>query len=95
MLDFLSNNALVSTLIGAAILAAIGWVWNSSRNRKDSDSVYKFLLTSKSNTGFEFRSTHAIASHTKLPEDRVAALCARHPKIRRNEKEKESWVLVE
>ena len=93
--DFLSNNALVSTLIAAVILAAVGGIWKSWRDRRDSDAIYKFMLASKGSTDFTFRTTHAIASHTKLPTARVALLCARHPKIRRNEKEKESWILVD
>ena len=94
ILDFVSNNALVSALIAAAILAAVGGIWKWWRDRRDSNSIYRFMLDSKSRTHFDFRTTPAIASHTKLPADRVAALCARHPKIRRNEKEKESWTLV-
>src|SRR5438309_1039361 len=93
ILDFLSNNALVSTLIAAGILTAVGWIWKSRRDRRDSDAIYKFMLASKGSTDFSFRTTHAIASHTKLPTGRVGVLCARHPKIRRNEKEKESWIL--
>ena len=95
ILDFISNNALISTLIAAAILGFIAWAWKSSRDRKDRETIYKFLLDSKATTDFSFRSTEAIASHTKLTEDRVASLCPGHPKIRRNTKEKQSWTLVD
>lgn len=57
-------------------------------------AIYQFLLTSKAGTAFTFRSTEAISSHTKISEERVADLCSNHPKIRRNEKEKQSWTLV-
>jgi hypothetical protein len=92
---FISNNTLIAAPITAAILAAVGGIWKWWRDRRDSDTIYKFMLDSKSRTDFDFRSTSAIASHTKLPPERVAALCARHPKIRRNEKEKESWTLLD
>ena len=95
ILDFLSNNALASTLVAAAILAVLGWVWRSGRDRRDSDAIYTFLADSKTATDFSFRSTEAIASRTKLTAERVEVLCARHPKIRRNQKEKESWTLVD
>lgn len=93
MLEFISNNALVSALVAAVIVAAAGWVWKWRHDRRDSQAIYQFLLTSKAGTAFSFRSTEAISSHTKISEERVAALCSRHPKIRRNEKEKQSWTL--
>ncbi len=95
ILGFISNNSLVSTLIAAAVVAAIGGVWKWWRDRRDRQAIYNFLLSSRSATGFTFRSTEAISSHTKIPEKRVAVLCSRHPKIRRNEKERQAWTLVE
>jgi hypothetical protein len=94
VLEFISNNALVSALVAALLIAVIGGVWKWWHDRKDSRVIYEFLLASKAGTGFTFRSTEAIASHTKISEDRVAALCSKHPRIRRNEKEKQSWTLV-
>ncbi len=94
MLDLISNNALVSTLIAAVALAAVRGGWKLWHDRKDSQAIYNFLLTSKAGTSFSFRSTEAISSHTKLSEKRVADLCSKHQKIRRNEKEKQSWTLV-
>ncbi|MFQ5741472.1 MAG: hypothetical protein ACE5JX_20945 [Acidobacteriota bacterium] len=94
ILDFISNNAFASTLISAAILAGIGGAWKRWHDRKDSETIYNFLLGSKSTTDYTFRSTEAISSHTKIPEERVAKLCGKHPKIRRSEKEKQSWTLV-
>ena len=94
MLDFISNDALVSALIAAAVIAAAGGIWKWWHDRRDSQTIYDFLLTSKAGTDFTFRSTEAISSHTKLSEKRVAELCSKHPKIRRNEKEKQSWTLV-
>ena len=94
MLESISSNALVSTLIAAAVvgIAARGWKWWHDRN--DSQTIYNFLLSSKTGTDFTFRSTEAISSHTKISEKRVADLCSKHPKIRRNEKERQSWTLV-
>jgi hypothetical protein len=93
--EFVSNNALASTLVGAAILGVFGWLYKKSQDTKDSKAIYAFMITSQSKTGFTFRTTQAIASHTKLTEERVATLCSRHPNIRRNEKELQSWTLVQ
>ena len=40
-----------------------------------------------------FRSTIIICNAVNLPEERVRYICNRSKKIRRNEKEKESWTL--
>ena len=90
-----TDNALVSTLVGAAIIGIIGWLWRSHQNSKDSGSILSFLESSKKDTTYTFRSTEAIASHTNLTESRVASLCAKHPRIKRNTNEKQSWRLVE
>lgn len=95
VLEFISNNSLVSTLIATAVVVAIGSAWKWWHDRQNSQAIYNFLLSSRSATGFTFRSTEAISSHTKIPENRVAVLCSRHPKIRRNEKGKQSGTLVE
>jgi hypothetical protein len=93
-LNFISNNALVSAIAAAAIVGLVGWLWRCYRNSRDSKLIYNFLLNSTSETEFSFRSTEAIASDTKISESRVAELCIKHPKIKRNEKEKQSWRLV-
>jgi hypothetical protein len=94
--DLISNNKLISSLTAAAILGLIAWIWRWRKDRRDVNAIYDFLGTSKSQTEFTFRSTEAIASHTGIDEGRVALLCAHHRKrIQRNEKEKQSWRLVE
>jgi len=95
LIEFVSNNALTSTLVGAAIVSLAGWLWRVRQNRRDSLAILRFLIQSGKETAHTFRSTEAIASATNLSEGRVADLCARHPKIRRNAKEKQSWRLVE
>jgi hypothetical protein len=94
ILTFVSNNALASAIAAGVILAAVGGIWKWWRDRRDSNTIYEFLVGSKSKTGFGFRTTEAISSHTKISETRVAELCSRHPDIRRNEKEKQSWTLA-
>lgn len=94
-LQFISNNNLASALVAAAILAIVGGIWQSNRDRRDSKKIFDFMLKSKAETGFTFRSTEAISSDTKIPEARVADLCSKHPKIKRNEKNKQSWRIVD
>ena len=90
----ISENALVSTLVGAVIVGGVTWIGSAWRDRRDSRIIYDFLSTSSSASDWSFRTSHAISSQTKIPEERVAALCSKHPKIRRNEKARQSWTLV-
>jgi hypothetical protein len=96
ILNFLTH-PWVSTVIAGVTVIAIAWVSSRIlkwwRDRRDSEAILTFLTGSTATTDNNFRSTEAIASHTKLTAERVEALCARHPKIRRNRKEKESWTL--
>jgi hypothetical protein len=92
---FITANAILSALAVAAILGFLAWLNKCWKDRRDSDKIYQFLITSAQQTSYKFRSTEAISSNTGIPEDRVANLCSRHKKIRRNEKEKQSWQLIE
>ena len=94
-LDLITNNSLGSALAAAVIIAVIGSLGNCYRNWNDSKKIYNFLLISKAGTDFTFRSTEAISSHTQIAESRVAELCSKHAKIKRNEKTKQSWQLIE
>lgn len=78
-------------LSGLAVL--IGWLYTLYRNHRDSEAILCFLKQPATDTAYSFRSTEAIASKTNLTESRVESLCSKHPKIRRNTKEKQSWSL--
>lgn len=95
LLDFATNNNLGSGLATFVVIAFITWLWNKYRNWSDSKKIYAFLLTSKTETDYIFRSTEAISSHTQITENRVAELCSKHEKIKRNEEAKQSWQLIE
>jgi hypothetical protein len=91
--SFISENALVSTLVAAALIGGIGWLWKYCRDRRDSERIYSYLTQSMSETDWKFRGTAAISSKLKIPESRVEELCHKHSKIRRNAKEKQSWTV--
>lgn len=93
--DFVSTNTIASALVVAAILCVLGYLNKWRKDRRDSNKIYQFLIKSAKQTSFQFRSTEAISSDTGIPEDRVANLCSRHKKIKRNKREKQSWQLVE
>lgn len=96
-LDWVSTNALASTVIGTLLAALICWLlrafWRSYRDMRDANKIERFMANSRETTDYRFRRTQAIAAATKIPERRVADLAIRHKKIKRNTKEKESWRL--
>jgi hypothetical protein len=92
---FFSANPILSGLAVAAILGFLAWLNKWRKDRRDNNKIYQYLIKSAQQTSYEFRSTEAISSDTGIPEDRVANLCSRHKKIKRNEKEKQLWKLRE
>jgi hypothetical protein len=94
---FLGSN-IKELAAGAAIVVVIAgtliWLFKWFQDKRDRDKIYKFLRRSAKERGWVFRTTHAISSGTKIPENRVSKLCNRDKRIKRNDKEKESWRLI-
>lgn len=89
------NNGIVqgvlATIIGVLILGLFGWI----KFKRDEKIVTDFLKKSGVETNHTFRSTHAISSATNLSEERIRKVCSKCSRIRKNQKEKESWKLSE
>lgn len=94
MRDFI-NNGIVQGVLAALILAFLFWVKSIIRRLKDENKIIRFLKKSAFETELNFRSTHAISSATNLTEERVNKVCGKSKRIRRNQKEKKSWILNE
>jgi len=92
--SFISENNLVSAVVAAALLGGVAWLWKYCRDRRDSEHIYSYLIQSMNETDWTFRGTAAISSRLKIPESRVEELCHKHRKIRRNEKDKQSWTAI-
>ena len=90
--DFKEIAAAVAIIV--VIAGALVWLFKWFQDKRDRDKIYKFLRRSAKERGWVFRTTHAISSGTKIPENRVSKLCNRDKRIKRNEKEKESWRLI-
>ena len=92
MSDFI-HNGIVQGALAALVAAFVIWMIRAVCIRMDEKKIITFLQKSATETELQFRTTHAIASATHLPEERVAKICGRSKRIRRNQKGKESWVL--
>jgi hypothetical protein len=95
VLDFILNNKLASSLVSALLIGVVTWGYKSYSDTKARKRIYAFLLSSSKDSKWQFRSTHAIASNTKLTEARVETLCTQDSRIRRSEKEKQAWQLID
>ena len=95
LLEFATSNQIATTLISAAIIGLFVWFVKLLRDNRDNKKIYEFMRRSRRKTKFRFRTTEAISSDTRIPEDRVAKLCIKHKKIKRNQNKKQSWRLVE
>jgi hypothetical protein len=95
LIEFATSNQIATAVISAAIIGLFAWFVKLFRDNRDNKKIYEFMRRSLRETNFRFRTTEAISSATRIPEDRVAKLCSKHKKIRRNQKEKQSWQLVE
>ena len=91
---FVSQNALVSAVVAGLIVALVTWLFVYFRARRDRNTIYAFLRQSAEGTDFTFRTTHAIAAATRIPEARVAELASRDTRLKRNEQERQSWRIV-
>jgi hypothetical protein len=88
MINLLSNGFFQSFLAAIAF-GFLVWLIQKIRFVFDEKKIVRFIKNSKDS----FRSTEAIVSDTNLEQIRVQHVCARSSKIRRNQKEKESWCL--
>ena len=92
MSDFFKNGivqSVIAMLIGALILGIFGWL----KFKRDEKVVTRFLKNSGVENSGTFRETHVISSATNLNQERIRKVCSKSCKIKRHQKEKESWKL--
>jgi len=73
--------------IGVFIIKAL-WDWYLFH--RDERRIVRFF---RNNTGFTFYNTHRIAAEVDLTESRTAFVCSSSDRIKRNERETETWQL--
>jgi hypothetical protein len=91
-ITFLVISGIVGLIAALVTIAgpSLGWY----RNKRDSGKIIEFLRRSR-RSGYRFRSPHAIASETKIPDARVAELAGQSRKLRRNRRRRLTWQLDE
>ena len=92
MSDFFNNKivqGVLVTLIGLLILGIFGWL----KFKRDEKIVAEFLKNSGVEIQHDLRTTRAISSATTLSEKRIRKVCSKSSMVRRDHKEKGSWIL--
>lgn len=90
-------NQIIIGATGGASASLIFWLITWLRERitlcREMTQVHSWLneVTIDPTSTVNWRATHAIASYTNLPEDRIRFLCSYHKNIVRNSEEKEVW----
>ena len=94
IINYVMDNPYWSAMLAGLTLVIVDVIVISIYDFRDKRKIYKYLLNSKKETEYQFRTTEAISSGTNISKYRVESLCSGHPKIKRNEKDKESWQLI-
>jgi hypothetical protein len=87
MWKIITENPLVSAVVAGLILTGMAWTIKKLKDKSDSRRIYKFI----SESNYTFLNTAAISSATHISEVRVAELCSKDKRIKRNAREKQSW----
>tara|TARA_Y100000815_G_scaffold271473_1_gene298117 strand:- start:892 stop:1191 length:300 start_codon:yes stop_codon:yes gene_type:complete len=91
--EILSTNSFVGTLVSGLFLLILGWAFSWGVKKYRACRVYSILQAGLSEKNKKFLSTAYISSKSGYTQSQVEALCSHHRKIRRNEKELESWCI--
>ena len=91
--EMLSTNSFVGALVSGLLLLIIGWAISWAVKKYRACRVYSILQAGLSEKNKRFLPTAYISSKSGYTQSQVEALCSHHKKIRRNEKELESWCI--
>ncbi len=75
-------------------LSCVSWFCGFLRDKKVENKIIEFLEKSQKEYGYEYRTTHAISSEINISEEKIRNLCNKSKRIKRNQKEKETWRLI-
>lgn len=89
--ELLSKNSFAGALASGLLLLVIAWIvrWGTKKYR--ASRIYTILQAGLTEKKKSYLPTAYLASKSGYTQDQVEALCSHHSKIRRNEKELESW----
>jgi len=90
--EYVIEGIVIGVSAGVAI-QIINFVSKYINFYQEEKIIVDFLKESIKSSKYTFRSIIIICNAVNLPEERVRYICSRSKKIRRNEKEKESWTL--
>ena len=90
-----TTNNFFLNLIAGLFSVFILWLIRFTKKKIDEIKTVNFLKKSSGSTSYKFRSTHFLASHLNMTENKIRQICNSSRKISRNSKKKETWKLKE
>lgn len=91
--DLLSKNSFLGALVSGLLILLVGWLISWCVKNHRANRIYNILQIGLAEKNKSFLPTAYLSSKSGYTQAQVESLCSFHKKIRRNEKELESWCI--
>ena len=89
--DLLGTNSFVGALVSGLLILLVAWLINCGVKKHRANRVYEILKSGLSEKKKSYLPTAYLASRSGYTQSQIESLCSHHKKIKRNQKELESW----
>jgi hypothetical protein len=91
--NFLSTDSLFGALAATLLASGIIFVLRAIFLDFQASIVYKALRQGLHQKGHHFLPSSYLSAKTGYPKEKIELLCSRHKKIKRNQKNLETWTI--
>lgn len=91
----LSENSFLGALVSGIAIIILVAIFKSILNKYKASRVFNALKSGLTEKNHAFLPTSYLAAKTNYTQAKVEQLCSSHRKIKRNEKELESWQVID
>lgn len=95
MWKLLSENSFLGALVSGIAIIVIVAIFKFFLNKYKASQVFDVLKSGLDDKNRTFLPTSYLAAKTNYTQAKVEQLCSSHSKIKRNEKELESWKIID
>jgi len=89
--QLLSENSFVGALISGLLILFIGWFFSQGVKKHRANRIHSILQKGLIEKNKNFLPTAYLSSKSSYTQSQVESLCCYHSKIRRNEKDLQTW----
>lgn len=95
MWKLLSENSFLGALVSGIAIIVLVAIFKFFLNKYKASQVFNALKSGLAEKKHTFLPTSYLAAKTNYTQEKVEQLCSSHSKIKRNEKELESWQVID